>query len=95
MSARPRPVTATVTKPKWPVPVTSTPLRGDFITLSEGSSTESLVSVLNHDSCESIPPSEDEEKQTAKENKKSDGVSEPKDSEQRYSNVLSVGTCVI
>ena len=59
MSARPRPVTATVTKPKDNhYIVTSTPKRA--VTISPGSSTESLVSVLDHDSYESPLPSEEE-----------------------------------
>ena len=88
MSARPRPVTATVTKPRYPIPVTSTPLRNDYMTLSDGGSTESLVSILYHDSCESLPPSDEENKETTRKNvKNSEGTqeSETKESEKRCS----------
>lgn len=53
MSARPRPVTATVNPP-----LTSTPLHGPRTFLSSDGSTESLISILDHDSYESPLASE-------------------------------------
>ena len=58
MSARPRPVTATF-KPKSMAPPVG--VRTRSYSLSSGSSTESLVSVLGHDSYESLSDVSDEE----------------------------------
>ncbi|XP_021352448.1 coiled-coil domain-containing protein 34-like isoform X2 [Mizuhopecten yessoensis] len=58
MSLRPRPVTATVTKPKWMEPQV---FRPRSLSLDSGGSTASLTSVLDHDSYISPSPSDDEE----------------------------------
>ena len=55
-SLRPRPVTATVTKPSWMQPEAIVGPRSD--SPESRGSTASLTSVLEHDSCESL--SEDE-----------------------------------
>ena len=55
-SLRPRPVTATVTKPSWMRPEAIVGPRSD--SPESRGSTASLTSVLEHDSCESL--SEDE-----------------------------------
>ena len=55
MSARPRPVTATFRPPSMTPP---TGIRTRSYSLSSGSSTASLVSILNHESYESLPDSE-------------------------------------
>ena len=57
MSARPRPVTATVCHQPSDV---VTGVRTRSYSLSSGSSTASLVSILDHDSYESPMPSDDE-----------------------------------
>lgn len=57
MSLRPRPVTATVTKPKWMEPQVTRPRSRS---LESNGSTASLTSVLDHDSYESLGESEDE-----------------------------------
>lgn len=57
MNTRPRPVTATVTKPKWMEPHVI-PRRSR--SLESNGSTASLTSVLDHDSYESPDLSEDE-----------------------------------
>jgi hypothetical protein len=58
MSARPRPVTATF-KPKSMAPPTG--VRTRSYSLSSGTSTESLVSVLDHDSYESLGEDSEQE----------------------------------
>ena len=55
-SLRPRPVTATVTKPSWMQPEAIVGRRPD--SPDSRGSTASLTSVLEHESCESL--SEDE-----------------------------------
>lgn len=57
MSLRPRPVTATVTKPKWMEPQGR---RRRSYDLESNGSTASLTSVLDHDSYVSPAPSDDE-----------------------------------
>jgi len=57
MSLRPRPVTATVTKPKWMEPYV---VRPPSISMDSTGSTASLTSVLDHDSYISPAPSDDE-----------------------------------
>lgn len=52
MSCRPRPVTATVTKPKWMEPKVLAG-RSRALSLDSSGSTSSLVSVLDHDSYDS------------------------------------------
>ena len=68
MSARPRPVTATF-MPSYMDPVTSTPKHRHY-SLSSGTSTESLISILDHDSYESPPDSDVEDVVQAKEDVK-------------------------
>ena len=55
MSARPRPVTATFKPPEMAPP---TGVRTRSYSLSSGSSTASLISILKHDSYESLPDSD-------------------------------------
>ena len=63
MSARPRPVTATVTKPPWmQVPDADAAMYRRHSLTSNGS-TASLTSVLDHDSYTSEPEYEDEKEE--------------------------------
>ena len=57
MSSRPRPVTATVTKPKWMEPQV---VRPRSMSLESNGSTASLTSVLDHDSYESLGDTDDD-----------------------------------
>lgn len=57
MSLRPRPVTATVTKPKWMEPEVYRPRSRS---LESNGSTASLTSVLDHDSYESLGDTDDD-----------------------------------
>ncbi|KAK3600817.1 hypothetical protein CHS0354_020497 [Potamilus streckersoni] len=59
-SLRPRPVTATVTKPKWMQPEAIVGPRRSHSVESRGS-TASLTSILDHDSYESLSLSDDDE----------------------------------
>ena len=74
MSARPRPVTATIRPPSMDPP---TGVRERRYSLSSGSSTASLVSVLDHDSYESPgTDSEDERERIAQLNVNNSGKPE-------------------
>ena len=57
MSLRPRPVTATVTKPKWMEPQVVRPRSRSS---ESNGSTASLTSVLDHDSYESLGDTDDD-----------------------------------
>ena len=57
MSLRPRPVTATVTKPKWMEPEVYRPRSRS---MESNGSTASLTSVLDHDSYESLADTDDD-----------------------------------
>lgn len=57
MGSRPRPVTATVTKPKWMEPQV---VRPRSRSLESNGSTASLTSVLDHDSYESLGDTDDD-----------------------------------
>ncbi|XP_060073542.1 coiled-coil domain-containing protein 34-like [Ylistrum balloti] len=82
MSLRPRPVTATVTKPKWMEPQV---FRRQSLSLESGGSTASLTSVLDHDSYISPTPSDDEDWTYNKENcGKSDGSEEKGDDQKDH-----------
>ena len=65
MSARPRPITATVTKPSSMAPPTLS-IRRSISPESMGDSTASLVSVLDHDSFSSAPSSSDSESEESR-----------------------------
>ncbi|XP_041365905.1 coiled-coil domain-containing protein 34-like [Gigantopelta aegis] len=63
MSSRPRPVTATVTKPRWmDIADADAIAYAHRHSLDSSGSTESLTSILGHSSYESIPSEEEEER---------------------------------
>ncbi|XP_069110676.1 coiled-coil domain-containing protein 34-like isoform X2 [Argopecten irradians] len=80
MSLRPRPVTATVTKPKWMEPQV---FRPRSLSLESNGSTASLTSVLDHDSYISPSPSDDEDWTYDKENCRKSEESEEKEDFQK------------
>lgn len=67
MSARPRPVTATFRPPCLDPPVG---VRTRHYSLSSDGSTSSLISVLDHASCEDLGPDSDDERQRKEEERR-------------------------